>query len=104
METLDELRWYFEQARTHPAPSRRVDLDERFYKAREAFSTPRFKALYRMWKQDDETALAGAGSHAINDALKAGQAASRPSSWATDTAISLPWLPSREVGSPQESG
>jgi hypothetical protein len=72
METLDELRWYFEQARTHPAPSRRVDLDERFYKAREAFSTPRFKALYRMWKQDDETALAGAGSHAINDALKAG--------------------------------
>lgn len=44
-ETLDELRWYFEQVRSHPAPSRSDDLDERFYAAREAFSTPRFKAL-----------------------------------------------------------
>jgi hypothetical protein len=69
-ETLDELRWYFEQARTHPAPSRCDDLDERFYKAREAFSAPRFKALYRVWKQDGEAALAAAGSHPINDAVK----------------------------------
>ena len=32
-EMLDELRWYFEQARAHPAPSRCADLDERFYRA-----------------------------------------------------------------------
>jgi hypothetical protein len=40
-EVIDELRWYFEQARTHPAPSRSDDLDERFFHAREAFSGPR---------------------------------------------------------------
>ena len=55
-EMLDELRWYFEQARAHPAPSRCRDLDERFYRARDAFSAPRFKALYRVWKQDGEPA------------------------------------------------
>jgi hypothetical protein len=32
-DILDELRWYFEQARAHPAPSRCRDLDERFYRA-----------------------------------------------------------------------
>jgi hypothetical protein len=71
-EMLDELRWYFEQVRSHPAPSRSDDLDERFYEAREAFSAPRFKALYRAWKQDGEPALASAGSRAISDAVDAG--------------------------------
>lgn len=71
-ETLDELRWYFEQARSHPAPSRSKDLDERFYKTREAFSAPRFKALYKVWRQDGEAALAEVGSHTISDAVKAG--------------------------------
>jgi hypothetical protein len=71
-ETIDELRWYFEQLRSHPTPSRSDDLDERFYEAREAFSAPRFKALYRAWKQDGEPALASAGSRAISDAVDAG--------------------------------
>jgi hypothetical protein len=71
-EMLDELRWYFEQLRSHPTPSRSDDLDERFYQAREAFAAPRFKALYKAWKQHGEAALAGAGSHAINDAVEAG--------------------------------
>ena len=39
---IDELRWYFEQARTHPAPSHCDDVDDRFYNARDA----RFTALY----------------------------------------------------------
>ena len=69
---IDELRWYFEQARTHPAPSRCDDLDERFYRARNAFSPPRFKALYRMWKQDGDVALAEVGSHAVHDAVTSG--------------------------------
>jgi hypothetical protein len=69
--TIDELSWYFEQVRTHPAPSRCDDLDERFYQARDAYAAPRFKALYRLWKQDGD-ALADAGSHNINDAVKAG--------------------------------
>ncbi len=71
-ETLDELRWYFEQARAHPAQSRCPDLDERFYRARDSFSTPRFKALYRVWKQDAEAAFASCGSHALDDAVTAG--------------------------------
>jgi hypothetical protein len=70
--TIDELRWYLEQVRTHPAPSRHDDLDERFYKARNAFSAPRFNALYRLWKQDGDVALADVGSHAIHDAVTAG--------------------------------
>jgi hypothetical protein len=71
-EMLDELRWYFEQVRSHPTSSRSDDLDERLYRARDAFSAPRFKALYKAWKQNGEPALAGAGSHAISDAVDAG--------------------------------
>ena len=71
-ETLDELRWYFEQARAHPAPSRCSELDERFYRARGAFSAPRFKALYRVWKQEGEPAFAASKSHALDEAVTAG--------------------------------
>ena len=71
-ETIDELRWYFEQVRTHPTPSRSDDLAERFYRARDAFSAPRFKALYRVWKEDGEAGLVAAGSRAISDAVDAG--------------------------------
>jgi mRNA-degrading endonuclease YafQ of YafQ-DinJ toxin-antitoxin module len=71
-KVIDELRWYFEQARTHAAPSRSHDLDGRFFKARDAFSAPRFWALYRVWKQDADRALADVGSHALDDAVTAG--------------------------------
>jgi hypothetical protein len=71
-EVLDELRWYFDQLRSHPTPSRSDDLDERFYEAREAFSAPGFKALYQAWKQEGEPVLASAGSRAISDAVNAG--------------------------------
>jgi hypothetical protein len=71
-DVVNELRWYFEQVRSHPTPSRSNDLDERFYEAREAFSAPRFKTLYKVWKQDGEPALASAGSRAISDAVDAG--------------------------------
>jgi hypothetical protein len=71
-EVRDELRWYFEQARAHQAPSRCADLDERFYTARETFSAPRFKALYRAWKQDGESAFASCGSHTLDEAVTAG--------------------------------
>jgi hypothetical protein len=63
---------YFAQARTHPAPSRCDDIHERFYKARDAFSAARFKALYRVWKQDGDVTLAEVGSDAIHDAVTAG--------------------------------
>jgi hypothetical protein len=68
-EVIDELRWYFEQAQTHTAPSRCSDLDERFFQAREAFSAPRFKALFWIWKQDGDRALAELGSSALYAAV-----------------------------------
>jgi len=71
-EMIDELRWYFEQVRAHPTPSHSDDLDERFYRARDAFSVPRFKALYKVWRQNGEAVLVGAGSRAIGDAVDAG--------------------------------
>jgi hypothetical protein len=71
-DKLEELRWYFGEVRSHPTPSRSDDLDERFYEAREMFSAPRFKALYRAWKQDGESVLSSAGSRAISDAVDAG--------------------------------
>lgn len=45
---------------------------KRFYRSRDAFSAPRFKALYRAWKQDGESALASASSRAVSDAVEAG--------------------------------
>ncbi len=71
-EFLDELRWYLDQARSHPAPSRSPELDERFYRARRAFSSPRFKALYRVWKEDGEPALKACNTDALNEAVTAG--------------------------------
>ena len=44
---------------------------ERFFQAREAFSAPRFKALYRIWKQDGDRALAEPGSAALHAAVTA---------------------------------
>jgi hypothetical protein len=58
--------------RTHTTPSRCDDLDERFFHARDAFSAPRFKALYRMWKQDGDRVLADADSRALGEAVTAG--------------------------------
>jgi hypothetical protein len=70
--TIDTLRWYFEQVRAHPAPSRCADVGPRFYRTRDAYSEPRYKALYRVWKQDGEVALASAGSHVISAAVEHG--------------------------------
>jgi hypothetical protein len=71
-DTIATLRWYFEQVRIHPAPSRSPDVGPRFYRTRDAYSEPRFKALYKAWKQDGEIALASAGSRVIADAVEAG--------------------------------
>ena len=71
-DVLHELRWYFEQARAHPSPSRCPGLDERFYRARDAFSAPRFRALYRVWKEDAETAFASCDSNELDEAVAAG--------------------------------
>lgn len=74
-EVLDEMRWYFEQARAHSAPTRAgplADLDERFYRDRTAFAAPRFRVLYRLWRAEGDSMLAEAGMRAIASAVTAG--------------------------------
>jgi hypothetical protein len=99
-EVIDELRWYFGQALTHPSPSRCDDLDERFFHAREAFSLPRFKALYRRWKQDGDRGLTDAGSRPSTMPYLQARAGSRPSNSVIATVIFLPWSTSPETGLP----
>src|SRR4030095_3254616 len=77
-DVVDELRWYFEQVRSHPTPSRSDDLDERFYRAREDIGAARFKALYKAWKQDGEPALVGAASRVIARLRRRARARSKP--------------------------
>jgi hypothetical protein len=95
-DLMNELRWYFEQVRSHPTPSRSNDLDERFFEAREAFAAPRFEALYKAWKQDGEVALPGAGSALSAMLSTLVRVGSRPLNSVTVTVISSPWLPSPE--------
>ena len=59
-QTLDELRWFFEQTRTASACR-----EPRFLTARRAFSARRFSAVYRAWKHDGEPALVSISSPAI---------------------------------------
>ena len=67
-QTLDELRWFFEQTRTASACR-----EPRFLTARRAFSARRFSAVYRAWKHDGEPALVSISSPAIREALEAGR-------------------------------
>jgi hypothetical protein len=74
-EVIDEMRWYFEQARAHPVPTRAgplVDLDERFYRDRTAFAAARFRVLYRMWREEGDSVLMEAGMKALTTAVTAG--------------------------------
>lgn len=71
-EPGERLRWYFEQLRTHPTPARCSDSDEPFFEAQFAFASPRFKALYRVWRQEGECALAQLDSNALYDAERTG--------------------------------
>jgi hypothetical protein len=41
-------------------------------RARDGFSEPRFKVLYRVWKEDREAAFAACDYHALDDAVVAG--------------------------------
>jgi len=66
--TLDELRWFFEQRRqaVGAAP---VIADARFRRAQDAFSSPRFRVLYRTWLQQGDRALHATLSPVLADAL-----------------------------------
>jgi len=70
-ERIAELRWYFEQCRVSKERTP-LAMADRFWRAREAFSTPRCRELYRRWMRDGEVAFEAVSSTAIADALKRG--------------------------------
>jgi hypothetical protein len=66
-ETLNELKWFFEQRRrgaTGPAIA-----EARFQRAEQAFSTPRFRVLYRTWMRYGDAALYATLSPVLADAI-----------------------------------
>jgi hypothetical protein len=66
--TLEELRWYFTQRRV-VASTPTIVADARFQQAEQAFASPRFRALYRTWRQIGDTALLATGSPLLAEAL-----------------------------------
>jgi hypothetical protein len=69
--TVEELTWYFGQLRAMPNARTRPP-GERFERAAEAFERPRFYRLYRHWLKEGDSALDGAFSTVISDALASG--------------------------------
>lgn len=63
-ETRDELQWYLD--------GRRAGLgtrDARFRRATEAFAAPRFQALYRVWRERNDSVIQASVSPALADAI-----------------------------------
>jgi hypothetical protein len=69
--TVKELKWYFGELRAMPNAHARPP-GERFERAAEAFERPRFYRLYRHWLKNGDSALDGASSAVISDALASG--------------------------------
>ena len=66
--TLDELKWFFEQRqKAEMAPA--IVAEARFRQAEEAFATPRFRVLYRTWRQYGDAALYATLSPVLADAI-----------------------------------
>jgi hypothetical protein len=68
-DAVDELRWYFQRRRE----ASRVPIDpgeDRYRRAHRAFSSTRYRALYRHWAVVGDRLLDAQGSHLLGDALK----------------------------------
>jgi hypothetical protein len=90
-EVIDELRWYFAQARTHATPSRCYNLDERFYQVRKP---SQHRASRRCTGCGSRTATGCSRTLVrVRSTMRysQAQAGSKPSNSVTDTVTSLPW-------------
>lgn len=64
-----ELEWYFhERHRREQAPD--VADEDRFRRARAAFSAPRYRVLYRAWQKHGDRVVWATTSHVLRDALE----------------------------------
>jgi hypothetical protein len=67
--SVEELEWFFrERQRRQEGASEPAD-DDRFRHAVSMFRWPRFRALYRFWLEEGNTAIWTAQSHILRDAL-----------------------------------
>ena len=70
--TAEELRWFFEHQEAPPDP---LGPDaERFARARQAFTSPRYRVLYRAWLREGRKVLDATVSPVLADAVKRGTA------------------------------
>jgi hypothetical protein len=64
-----ELEWYFHERQRHEqAPD--VADEDRFRRARAAFSAPRYRVLYRAWQKHGDSVVWATTSHVLRDALE----------------------------------
>lgn len=66
--TCDELRWYF-QARRASLGDASLRSDPRYRRAQRAFGAPRFRRLYRSWREQGDRVIDGMVSPLLADAF-----------------------------------
>jgi hypothetical protein len=71
--TAEDLRSFFGE-RSHRQETLPRIADDRFRSAAKAYGAPRFRALFRMWLRDGDTAISAAQSFILRDALQRGEA------------------------------
>jgi hypothetical protein len=64
-----ELEWYFNERQRDEQTSNLADED-RFRRARVAFSAPRYRVLYRAWQKRGDSVVWATTSHVLRDALE----------------------------------
>jgi len=70
--TIAELKWYFDQCRATGDPRALARSDERFWLARGAFATERYRELYRRWLTDGDGVFEGLSSTVVAETLAQG--------------------------------
>lgn len=69
LSMAQELEWYFHERQRHEqAPD--VAEEDRFRRARAAFSAPRYRVLYRAWQRHGDSVVWATTSHVLRDALE----------------------------------
>lgn len=67
--TAQELEWYFHE-RQRNAQASDTSHEDRFRRARAAFSAPRYRVLYRAWQKHGDSVVWATTSHVLRDALE----------------------------------
>jgi hypothetical protein len=69
LNMAQELEWYFHERQRHEQALDVADED-RFRRARAAFSAPRYRVLYRAWQKHGDSVVWATTSHVLRDALE----------------------------------